>query len=679
MVNKRITLLIFLLITIAVGNALSLDRGITNTTSSSYAKLKSIDIGDVTWTDGFWADKFELCHKVMIPYMRMIYMDRAFKNFRIAAGLEEGEFWGKWWHDGDFYKWLEAAIYVYAITKDPELDRQIEEIIDVIGKAQEKDGYISTPIQIGHGFTVGRFTGEHRFTEKHRWTRAGDHEVYNLGHLMTAACIHYQVTGKSNFLDIARKAADHLYTIFKEPTPELSLLVFNPPHIMGLVELYRSTGEKKYLELANTFIDMRGMSTKGTDQNQNRVPFREVSEAVGHAVLATYLYAGVADVYAETGEKSLWDVSERLWENVTQKKMYITGGVGALHNGVSSSGDLVHEGFGREYQLPNATAYNETCANIGNGMWNWRLLKITGEARFADVMEKVFYNSGISGIGIYGTDFFYTNILRSYGKDHKLLNNDALKRWNLPRGGICCPPNVVRTIAEMSSYAYCVSDEGLWFNLYGSNKLETKLFDGSTIKLIQETDYPWDGHIKVTIQQCKKGKVSLMLRIPVWAQGATLKINGTPEEKVIRSGRYFEINRTWKKGDVLELTLPMEAQLMTANPLVEETRNQVAVQRGPVVYCLESKDLPSDVKVSEVMVPHNIKLQPHYDRSFLGGVAVLEGKANILSEGDWSKTLYQPLNFSELKEINLKLIPVYAWNNRGISSMTVWMPLHLKY
>ena len=655
-------------------------RGITNTSGSPYVKLRSVDINDVKWTEGFWAKWFGQCSDVMIPNMWRILEDpevsHAFTNFLVAGGLEKGEFNGTWWHDGDFYKWVEAAAYVYSMTKDKKLDELMDKVIDVIGKAQRENGYIHTSIIIGHGLITMRAMGRHFEGKTQPFRNLSDHELYNMGHLMTAACIHNRATGKTNFLEIAKKVGDHLYDVFGSRDKKLAHFGFNPSNIMGLVELYRSTGNKKYLELAGIFIDMRGSAPGGTDLNQTRTPLRKEHEAVGHAVTANYLYCGAADVYSETGEKELYKALKRIWDNVVFQKMYITGAVGALPNGISSAKDKVHEAYGREYQLPNINAYNETCANIANAMWNYRLLSITGDARFADIMELVIYNSALSGISLDGKHFFYRNVLR------RVSSKKDISMWDLVArqpyiACFCCPSNIVRTIAKLHGWTYSISDKGVWINLYGGNELNTELADGSKLKLIQETDYPWDGRIKITIEIPEKKNFSIMLRIPGWADDAELKINGSDIDPDILPGEYLEINRTWLSGDVIELNIPMEAKLITANPLIEETRNQVAVKRGPVVYCLESPDLPENIKVSEIIIPRDIELKSRYDDYFLRGINILEGKAYILKEGNRSNNLYGKISNNKKQSIGIKLIPYYAWNNRGVSYMTVWMPVSI--
>lgn len=664
--SNRLAKLILGVLVLSSGFVFANSRGITNTSSSPYVKLRSVDIDDVKWTKGFWAQKFDSCHKVMVPNMWRLLEDPdvgyAFTNFRIAAGLEKGQFKGTWWHDGDLYKWLEATSYVYAVTKDKELDRLMDKVIEVIGKAQQEDGYISTAIIIGYRNATKRFE------------TVGHHELYNMGHLMTAGCIHYRATGKTTFLNIAKKTGDYLYKTFKPRPSQLAHFGFNPSNIMGAAELYRTTNDHKYLDLAEIFVAMRGSAQGGTDQNQARTPLRRETEAVGHAVTANYLYAGAADVYAETGDKKLLSALEKIWHNVVFQKMYVTGATGALHQGVSSARDHVHEAYGREHQLPNSTAYNETCANIANAMWNWRMLAVTGEARFADIVELVLYNSALSGISIDGKHFFYTNVLRRT-KDAPLLS------WDLPArqtylNCFCCPPNIVRTIAKAHGWVYSISDKGLWINLYGGNVLESELADGTKLKLIQETDYPWDGKIKITVNVPGKKKFAVMLRIPGWTKEATLKINGRAVKNDLHSGKYFELNRTWLADDCIELNLPMPVRLIESNPLVEETRNQVAIKRGPIVYCLESVDLPEGVKISEVVIPRNIKLEPQFDKNLMGGITVLEGKAEVFEEGNWSGQPYRELKPQKAKKVAIRLIPYYAWCNRGISEMTVWMPLY---
>ena len=673
--NTRRLVASLLVSTFVSATALSAGKAVVDTSASPHAKFRGIGLDEARWTGGFWGDRWERNSRVTIPTMKQVMElpnnSATFHNLRVAAGEIQGKFFGNNWGDGDCYKWIEAAASVYALNQDPQLDRQMDEIIAVIAKAQAPDGYISTQIQL---------------TDKGRWTNLNHHELYNMGHLLTAACIHHRVTGKTSFLDIARKLADYLYTVFEPRPRELAHFCFNPSNIMGAAELYRTTGDRKYLRLAGIFVTMRGSQPEGSDQQQAKVALRKEQEAVGHAVTAAYLWCGAADVCAETGEPALLEALERLWIDVTSRKMYITGGTAALHHGESHRDklnrkpDSVHEAFGAPYQLPNRTAYNETCANIANAMWNWRMLLLTGDARHADVLERVFYNSMLSAIGLEGKDYFYTNPLRRCGEDVPILHNDSRTRWpnTTPASPVfcfCCPPSLARTIAQLHTYAYGVSANTVWIHLYGSGQLDTRLPGGEAIQLSQTTDYPWDGRISIRIGNAPANEVALRLRIPGWVEQAALRINDQAWAEQPRPGSYVEIRRAWKAGDVVELELPMPVVLMEANPLVEETRNQVAVMRGPIVYCLESKDLPSGVGIENVSIDRDAQWTVRHESKLLHGVTVLETQARaVLSPKDASALYRRVPAAAKANPLLLQLIPYYAWSNRGISEMTVWLP-----
>ncbi|MDN3548414.1 aceric acid hydrolase [Mucilaginibacter aquaedulcis] len=662
---------------LVVGDASAQQKALVNTGKSKYAKLSSVDMGDVTWTNGFWADRFKVCRDTMIPNLWRIYTDakvsHAYRNFEIAAGLDTGSHQGPPFHDGDFYKLFEAVASMYASTHDPKFDALMDKTIAVIAKAQRADGYIHTPTIIEERKNSGK---EKAFNDRLNF------ETYNLGHLMTAACIHYRATGKTNMLKLAIKATDYLYNFYKTASPELARNAICPSHYMGVVEMYRTTHDPKYLELAKNLINIRGLMDNGTDDNQDRIPLRQQTQAMGHAVRANYLFAGAADVYAETGDTTLIHTLNLMWNDVVNRKMYITGGCGALYDGVSPDGtsynpndvQKVHQAYGRDYQLPNFTAHNETCANIGNVLWNWRMLQVTGEAKYADVMELALYNSVLSGISLSGRSFLYTNPL-SYS-DELPFN----QRWSKDRVGYiklsnCCPPNVVRTIAEINDYAYSVSDKGLWFNLYGGNTLTTKLKNDAEIKLSQITSYPWDGKISISIDQAPDKATSMFFRIPGWSKDAIIKINGTAVNQVLSPGSYAEIIRNWKTGDKIELNLPMPVTMMEANPLVEETRNQVAVKRGPVVYCLESADLEKGQKVFDIALSAQNELKPEMITIDNSPIMSLTGKADVREENSWKNQLYKPVTSPKQNAANIRLIPYYAWGNRGHADMETWIPL----
>ena len=651
------------------------EPGVVDTSASPFARIRTVGLDEVHWTDGFWEDRFELCRTQMIPSMARLMegtnYGQFYYNFEIAAGVTNGHPHGATFNDGDFYKFLEGATATLAVTNNPRINRKLDEVIAVIARAQATNGYIDTWVQLH------RRAGETNvipFEDPNRF------ETYNLGHLMTAACIHYRVTGKTNFLAIACKAADCLAEAFKNPTPQLAKSQVCPSHYMGLVELYRTTHEPRYLELAKKLLAVRDLVKDGTADNQDKIPFEKQTEAEGHAVRANYLYAGAADLYLEDGDTNLWRTLEPIWTNVVTEKMYITGGCGALYDGAAPYGSKdqknitrVHQAYGYDYQLPNTTAHNETCANIANAMWNWRMFLATGEAKFMDVVELEFYNSVLSGMSLDGTNFFYTNPLRVTDPMPVKL------RWQQQRvpfmSSFCCPPNLVRTIAESADYAYSKSDDAIWVNLYGGSELETGLASGARIKLVQETEYPWNGRVRIKIVECSKPDFMLKLRIPGWADGASVRINDGPADDSPRPGSYFEMKRSWHAGDFVDLNLPMPAHLMEANPLVEEALNQVAIRRGPVVYCLESPDLPKGVKITDVQIPADIKLRARYDQRLLDGVVVLEGTVLTKASGDWNGKLYRRLRPERYQAINVQFIPYSVWQNRGPSEMSVWLPL----
>lgn len=646
-------------------------RGIIDNSLSPNVKLRSINIEDCQWTEGFWADRFDQAHKITQPFMWNYFngksrqnglapqhgRDQSWGNFLIAAGEMEGNFKGRDWQDGDFYKWLEATAFIYANTKDKVLKDQMDNVIPIIGKAQQKDGYISNPISI-----QGR----------DRWENYNHHELYNMGHLINAACIHHRVTGELSLLEIAKKAADYLYTVFMQPNEHLSHFGFNPTQIMGLVELYRTTGEQKYLELASQFVKMRGSVPGGTDNNQDRVPLRDEYLAVGHAVCGTYLYCGATDLFAETGDSTLIAALDRIWEDLHHNKLYITGGVSGKHHTLSPRRHVVTECFGDHMSMPNATCSNESCSHTGNAMWNWRLFGLTGEARYMEIIERTLYNAFLAGMGIEGNMWMYTNPLRRYGSEGIFEDDDTMQRW-IYRDGYCCPPQLLRTIAKLSGWAYSTSDHGVWVNLYGSNVLETNLSDENLVRLVQKTNYPWSGDVQITIENAPKQLQEINLRIPHWANGTSINVNGESVEGEVLPSSYFKVSRRWKKGDVIQINMPMKPQLIEANPEIEELVNQVAVIRGPIVYCLESPDLGGGVKPADVLIPSDMDLNPVHDPHLLGGVTMLEGKAWYKAANRWKNQLYQPLGEEAIKPIDIRLIPYYAWANRGISYMTVWM------
>ncbi len=640
--------------------------------SRPFATVQPLAPSEARWTAGFWAERFELCRTQAIPAMERLMMGtnytQFFRNFEIAAGLADGRSRGAPFNDGDFYKWMEAACALLARTNDAGLEKQLDDIIAVIAQAQRADGYLHTPALIR---ARNGDTNAVPFQDRNNF------EMYNLGHLMTTACLHHRVTNKTNLLAVARKAADFLDRTFSGTAPEVARSSVCPSHYMGIVEFNRETRDPRYLELAKRFFALRGQIADGSDDNQDRIPFEQQTNAVGHAVRANYLYAGAADLFMETGDKTFWQPLEPIWQNVTRRKMYITGGCGALYDGASPDGakeqksiTRVHQAYGRNYQLPNTTAHSETCANIGNVLWNWRMFLATGEAKFMDVLELALYNSVLSGMSLDGTNFFYTNPLRVT----EPLPTEL--RWSRTRvpfvSSFCCPPNVLRTIAESAQYAFATCGDAIWVNLYGGSALSTTL-GGQPVKLSVETEYPWSGRIRIRIVEGAAKEFALKLRIPGWVTQASLRLNQGPSELSPKPGSYSEIRRVWTVGDIVELDMPMPVEPIEANPLVEETLGQVAVKRGPIVYCLESADLPADAKLLDVFLDPAAELRARYDQRLLGGVVVLEGTAQARKSAAWGSETYRELTPTRLTPIRLKLIPYFAWANRGAGEMTVWM------
>lgn len=691
---KKKTLILALALTAGCSVINGQQKGLVDTSASKYAKMYGTDIGSVKWTNGFWADRFDVYKDTMILSMWNTWnnpdISHGFRNFEIASGACEGEHWGPPFHDGDLYKWLEGVASVYSITREAKLDSLMDKVISHIVKAQREDGYIHTPVIIeeknkgidSHAkrqTVIGTKVGAE--DEKGAFANRLNFETYNLGHLMMAGIVHYRATGKKTLYDAAIKATDFLCHFYETASAELARNAICPSHYMGVVEMYRATGNHRYLELSKNLINIRGMVENGTDDNQDRIPFREQKNAMGHAVRANYLYAGAADVYAETGEKLLMDNLQSIWQDIVNRKMYITGACGALYDGTSPDGTCyepdsiqkVHQSYGRAYQLPNSTAHNEACANIGNMLFNWRMLQTTADAKYADIVEMCLYNSVLSGVSLDGKRFFYTNPLR--------LSSDFpyTLRWPRERqeyiSCFCCPPNTVRTLCEAQNYAYTIGENGIYCNLYGGNSLNANLKDGSKVQLSQVTEYPWDGNVKFTIETAPKKKAfSLFMRVPEWCDNAILKVNGTAIQTKTTANTYAEVNRIWKKGDVVEFCMDMPVKLLESNPLVEETRNQTVVKRGPLVYCLESIDIENGKKIDNILIPADIQLLPKKITIDGSPVIALEGTAKLMEESSWKNSLYREVNKTDRK-VNIRLIPYYAWGNRGKADMTVWMPL----
>jgi DUF1680 family protein len=621
-------------------------------------------LGEVTWTDGFWADRVQLVESAMIPSLREALNDpdnaAYLGNFAAASAPEPNErrHVGVDWGDGDCYKYLEVLTLVSARDGSSDLSAEIEHLIGLIAAAQDGDGYISTNIQLD--------------PQKSRWSKPLHHELYNMGHLMTAAATHATVTGRQDFLRVAIKAAGYLYSTFVPMTPELSHFGWNLSTIMGLVDLYRVTGEPRHLELARVLVDMPGSHPGGSDETQDAVRLREETLAVGHAVTGPYLCAGALDVAAETGDRELVDAAARIWENATQRRMYVTGGIGSHHYSSTPREHRVWEAFGLDYDLPNATAYNETCANLALGMWSARLATMTADARYSDVVERVMYNAGASGVSLDGRTFCYTNPLRWHGTEHELLSNDTPGRWDR-HSCYCCPVQVARVTARIHEWFYGISADAVWVHQYGGSRLAAVLEQGP-IALEQRTDFPWSGTVRIEVTDAPDGDAAIHLRIPAWASDAVVSVNGVDVGEQPSRGSYVTIRRHWRPGDQIDLEIPMQPVQISAHAKVESARNQVAIARGPVVYCLESHDVPEDVPLAEVHVPHETSLSVRRDPSRFGGeVPVLTGTLLRLPRAE-PDDLYFPAPRIPPGPFEGSLVPYFAWGNRGIAEMAVWLP-----
>lgn len=644
-----------------------------------HALLSPAALEETHWTSGFWAERYDACRTKMVPTMWKLISGKEqthfLENFRIAAGLAEGRCRGAAWNDGETYKWIEAACALLIIKPDPELRAHVDEAVNLIAKAQREDGYIYTKVLISQRAATPGTPPLQPFSDRNAF------EMYCMGHLMTAACRHQEATGSDQLLTVARKAADFLIQHFANPTPELAKNSVCPSHYMGFLDLWRKTGDVRYRKAAQHFIDMRKLVTGGGDDNQDRIPFTEQTDICGHAVRANYLCAGAADLYLETGDSALKKPLDSMWKSLVTKKVYITGGCGALYDGASPDASSeqatitrIHQAYGRDYQLPNLTAHSETCANIGSVMWNWRMFEAGGDARYIDLLEQTLINSVLSGVSLSGSEWSYVNPLRVIDPMPLPL------RWGAARkpfiSSFCCPPNVVRTLAQLQTMAYSKSDDALWVNLYGGSEFTTEI-GGVKVKLTQETAYPWDGKVRIRVEPEKPVTFALKLRIPGWTDSATFSANngsgksGTPA--LVRPGTYLSQSWEWHPGASVDLELPMPARFMESNPAVEENRNQLAVQRGPVVYCLESPDMDG-AKMNDVAISPAAKLTPRHDPALLDGVTVIDTEIQVRNQDEWNGQLTRPLQKEASKSIPTKLIPVFAWGNRGKSEMSVWLP-----
>lgn len=660
--------------------------------------------GEARWMNGFWQQKTEIVHTQVLHRLLADFQNGAtphLRNFRLAAGLGTGSWTGSFATDGELYEWIEAAALTYADTKDAALDREMDALIAVIAKAQQPDGYLATAVQTATGTATAdcNSTGTGAFQDAKRFATPRYAELDNLGRLFSAAVTHHAATGKNSLLDVATRAADLVNAELGKPASHLPQLARVPSIIGGAMELFRLTGERRHLGLAQAFIDRRGLAGQadfgalqraytadftdensgvaGTDQFQERTPLRDEREAVGNTVSAHQLYAGAAAVSAAIGDRHLGLALEKIWEDAAEKKMTVTGATGALFAGVSSVGykswgDRVTQAYGAGYELPTGHGFYGTCGNAGFADWNWRMFEHTGEARYLDALERVAYNALLAALSLDGSAVATANPLRRDATTGTTIGNRR------PLSAVpCCAISVARAVATLAARAYGVSADGLWVNLYGAGTLDTHLPDGTPVGLKQQTDYPWNGDVTLTLDLPRATPFSLRLRVPGWCRAAEVPVwvNSQPVPAASGTTGWIKLDRTWAAGDTVRLALPMPAELLAGHPQIEEVRGRVAIQRGPVVYCLESGDLANGPRVDQVRLARGTKLQPAFVLGLLDGIGMLEGRVTAEESPAWQGELYRERARPERREATVRFIPYFVWNNRDAGDMAVWLPL----
>jgi uncharacterized protein len=611
-------------------------------------------------TDLFWGQRLKASREVTIPLAFSKCKETGrYKNFVMAAHpSESNKFQGFPFDDTDVYKTIEGASYSMQTFPNKKLDRYIDSVLVLVAAAQEPDGYLYTSRTMNP-----KHPHEWSGTKHWQYEEELSHELYNLGHMVEGAIAHYQSTGKCNFLDIAIKYAD---CAVREVGDKPSQTMVVPGHQiaeMALSKLYVLTGNIKYLDFAKLLLDKRGRTEHKNEYSQSHKPVVEQDEAVGHAVRAAYMYTGMADVAALTGDTAYIHAVDRIWSNIVNKKLYITGGIGATGNG---------EAFGKNYELPNMSAYCETCAAIANVYMNYRLFLLHGDAKYFDVLERSLYNGLISGVSLEGGGFFYPNPLESIGQHQR-------QPWF---GCACCPSNICRFIPSVPGYVYAVHSSDVYVNLFMANHSSLSV-NGKAVELKQSTNYPWTGDVNLEVSPKGKQDFTLKIRVPGWVQGDvvpgnlysytdkrtlgyTVKVNGKIVASTVEKG-YFSINRAWKKGDKVEVHFDMEARTVKANPAVEADRGKIAVERGPIVYCAEWPD--NDFNIFSIILNKKPEFKVESKKDLLYGINTIQTDAQSLSYDAQGKLV--------AKDVKLNMIPYYAWAHRGNGDMAVWLPVDL--
>ena len=616
------------------------------------APLQAVPFQQVDIQSAFWAQRIATNHESTVPHcLEWCEKTGRIDNFAKAGGLMDGDYEGLYFNDSDVYKVLEGVIYSLEHYPDPALEARLDSIIETIAAAQEANGYLNTFFQLSE--------------PDNKWTNLKDrHELYCAGHLLEAGVAHYQITGKESLLNVAQ---DFIHLIDKKFGPDKRHDVPGHEEIeLALIRLYRLTGEQSYLDLATFFIEERGHDEHRALYGkycQDHRPVREQEEVFGHAVRAMYLFSAVADLAMETGDAALAQACQRIWEDLTQHKMYITGGIGVSGHG---------EGFAGEYHLPNFEAYSETCASIALAFFAHRMNLLFGDAHYADVFERVLYNGLISGVSLHGDQFFYRNPLASHGPETFETSGgkqgDSKQHRQHWFECACCPSNMVRFVPKVGEYLYAHADDAVYVNQYMASDTTLEV-GGEAVTLQQRTNYPWDGFIDLGIQSEKPAAFDLMIRVPGWADTHRIRVNGLGVDAPPQKG-YVKISRTWQSGDRVEIEFPMKPKRIQANPMITADLGKTALMAGPVVYCLEEVDNGFDLWCFSLPLENELELT--YRADLLGGANVIEGEGLVWPEKDWHGALYRPAG--QAKPVSFTAIPYCLWDNREPGDMLVWLP-----
>jgi DUF1680 family protein len=629
------------------------DQGIENLAKSPHAKLRDIPVHAVTIAGGFWGPRREINATRSIPTMHdLLESNGRMNNFRRLVGKSSAAQSGPVYSDSDVYKWTEAAGFVLQSGDRPELRASAAKLIDEVVAVQEPSGYLNTYYQ-----------DDRKSLRMVPQTQTTGHELYNLGHMLQGAIAYYRATGDRKLLDAGIRFVNDFLIPNYGPAPKKPIVSGHPEIEMGLIELYRITGDKRQLELAGYILqgDPRiELPERRTIYMFSGTPFTSRTKMQGHAVRAMYACCGATDYYMETGDSAYWQTLNLLWNDTTATKMYVTGGVGSRSDG---------EAFGDAYELPNFRAYGESCAAIGNMIWNWRMLAVTGHAKFTDVMERALYNGINSGMSLDGTLYCYRNPLAFDPSTGDKIRNT----WY---DTTCCPPNLERTFGSLPGYFYSTSADGIYAHLYDNSELNWHLENGIGLKVTQKTNYPWDGGVEITVAPAEASDFTFYLRVPGWAEHAQVAVNAKSVAGV-SSGQYLPIRRRWAPGDVIQLKLEVTPQVIEANPRVADDTGRVAIQRGPLIYCLEEIDQPSGVSLSDVAVSPGRQPAEQFHAEFrsdlLGGMVVLHHTGAVYERGASEKNLYSRYSReAKTRSVPLTFIPYYAWANRDATSMQVW-------